>query len=61
MILIMITDNGINLEKVYLVEELKKEIKRVNQILRETKNPREFRQNKKHLERLERQLRRMTK
>lgn len=57
----MITDNGINLEKVYLVEELKKEIKRVNQILRETKNPREFRQNKKHLERLERQLRRMTK
>ena len=57
----MMTDNGINLEKVYLVEELKKEIKRVNQILRETKNPREFRQNKKYLERLERQLRRMTK
>lgn len=57
----MMTDNGINLEKVYLVEELKKEIKRVNQVLRETKNPHELRQNKKYLERLERKLRRMTK
>ena len=57
----MMTDNGINLEKVYLVEELRKQIKRVNQILRETKNPREFRQNEKYLERLERKLRRMTK
>ena len=55
------TDNEINLEKVYLVEELRKQIKRVNQILRETKNPREFRQNEKYLERLERKLRRMTK
>ena len=57
----MMTDNEINLEKVYLVEELRKQIKRVNQILRETKNPREFRQNEKYLERLERKLRRMTK
>jgi len=35
---------------------LKAEIKRVNAILRETHNPREFRQNKKYLERLERKL-----
>ena len=56
-----IQDNGVNLEHVYLVEQLKKEIKRVNQVLRETKNPYELRQNKKYLERLERQLRRMTK
>ena len=52
-----IEDNGINLEKVYLINELKAEIKRVNAILRETHNPREYRQNKKHLERLERKLR----
>lgn len=57
----MIQDNGINLEKVYLVNNLKEEIKRVNKILRETKNPHELRQNKKYLERLERKLRRMTK
>ena len=50
----MIQDNGINLEKVYLVNNLKEEIKRVNKILRETKNPHELRQNKKYLERLER-------
>ena len=56
-----IQDNGVNLEHVYLVEQLKKEIKRVNQVLRETKNPHELRQNKKYLERLERKLRRMTK
>ena len=37
--------------------ELKAEIRRVNKVLRETHNPREFRQNKKHLERLERKLR----
>ena len=54
-----IEDNGINLEQVYLINELKAEIKRVNAILRETHNPREYRQNKKHLERLERKLRRM--
>ena len=38
-------------------EELKAEIRRVNQVLRETHNPREFKQNKKYLERLERKLR----
>ena len=38
-------------------EQLKAEIKRVNQVLRETHNPYEYRQNKKHLERLERKLR----
>jgi hypothetical protein len=38
-------------------EELKTEIRRINQVLRETHNPREFRQNKKYLERLERKLR----
>lgn len=53
-----IEDNGINLEQVYLINQLKAEIKRVNQVLRETHNPREFKQNKKHLERLERKLRR---
>lgn len=35
---------------------LKEEIKRVNQVLRETHNPHEYKQNKKHLERLERKL-----
>lgn len=39
------------------MEELKAEIKRVNAILRNTHNPREYRQNKKYLERLERKLR----
>ena len=38
-------------------EELKTEIKRVNAILRQTHNPHEYRQNKRHLERLERKLR----
>ena len=38
-------------------EELKAEIKQVNAILRQTHNPREYRQNKRHLERLERKLR----
>jgi len=35
---------------------LKEEIKRVNATLRETHNPHEYRQNKKYLERLEREL-----
>ena len=56
-----IEDNGINLERVYLINQLKAEIKRVNQVLRETHNPREYRQNKKHLERLERKLRQCQK
>lgn len=55
------SDNGINLEKVYLVNELKREIKRLNHVLRETKNPFEYKQSKKQLERLERKLRSMTK
>ena len=38
-------------------DELRQEIKRVNAILRNTKNPNEYRQNKKYLERLERKLR----
>lgn len=38
-------------------EELKSEIRRVNKVLRETHNPHEYRQNKRYLERLERQLR----
>jgi len=38
------------------LEYLKAEIRRVNEILRETHNPREFKQNKKYLERLERKL-----
>ena len=42
-------------------EELKAEIKRVNQVLRETHNPREFKQKKKHLERLERKLKLLTR
>ena len=52
-----IEDNGINLEQVYLINQLKAEIKRVNKVLRETHNQREFKQNKKYLERLERKLR----
>lgn len=36
--------------------ELKLEIKRVNQVLRETHNPHEYKQNKRYLERLERRL-----
>lgn len=38
-------------------QELKAEIRRVNEILRKTHNPHEYRQNKKRLERLERRLR----
>lgn len=53
----IIEDNGINLEQVYLINQLKAEIKRVNAVIRETHNPREFKQNKKYLERLERKLR----
>ena len=56
-----IQDNGINLERVYLINQLKAEIRRVNQVLRETHNPREFKQNKKYLERLERKLRLLTR
>ena len=56
-----IEDNGINLEQVYLVNQLKAEIRRVNQVLRETHNPREFKQNKRHLERLERKLKLLTR
>lgn len=56
-----IEDNGINLEQVYLINQLKAEIRRVNQVLRETHNPREFKQNKKYLERLERKLRQCQK
>ena len=52
-----IEDNGINLERVYLINQLKAEIKRVNNVLRETHNPREFKRNKRYLERLERKLR----
>lgn len=40
----------------YELEQLKAEIRRVNALLRETHNPHEYRQNKKHLERLERKL-----
>lgn len=57
----MVEDNGINLEVVYLVNSLKAEIKRVNNILRGTKNPREYKQNKKYLERLERKLKQCQK
>ena len=57
----IIEDNGINLERVYLINQLKAEIKRVNEVIRETHNPREFKQNKKHLERLERKLRSLTR
>lgn len=56
-----IEDNGINLEQVYLINQLKAEIRRVNQVLRETHSPREYRQNKKYLERLERKLRQCQK
>ena len=42
---------------IYNKDEIKAEIKRVSQVLRETHNPHEFRQNKKYLERLERKLR----
>lgn len=56
----IIEDNGINLERVYLINQLKAEIKRVNEILRNTKNPHEYKQNKKYLKRLENQLRRFT-
>ena len=40
---------------------LKEEIKRVNAVIRETHNPREFKQNKRYLERLERKLRLLTR
>ena len=43
------------------INQLKAEIKRVNAVLRETHNPREYKQNKKHLERLERKLRSLTR
>ena len=56
-----IEDNRINLEQVYLVNQLKTEIRRVNQVLRETHNPREFKQNKRYLERLERKLKLLTR
>ena len=56
-----IEDNGINLERVYLINQLKAEIRRVNEVIRETHNPREYRQNKKYLERLERKLRQCQK
>ena len=57
----MVEDNGIDLEVVFLVNSLKEEIKRVNNILRGTKNPREYKQNKKYLERLERKLKQCQK
>ena len=41
----------------YEKEQLKAEIRRVNALLRETHNPHTYRQNKRHLERLERKLR----
>lgn len=44
-------------DKVREILHLKAEIRRVNQVLRETHNPIEYRQNKKYLERLERKLR----
>ena len=47
----------IGFEELMTESELKAEIKRVNQVLRETHNPREYKQNKKYLERLERKLR----
>lgn len=37
--------------------EIKAEIRRVNALLRENHNPHTYRQNKRHLERLERKLR----
>ena len=43
-------------EKILAMALLKAEIRRVNAVLRETHNPHEYRQNKKHLERLERKL-----
>ena len=42
---------------IFEISILKAEIKRVNAILRETHNPREFKQNKAYLKRLERKLR----
>ena len=40
---------------------IKAEIKRVNEVIRETHNPHTYRQNKKYLERLERKLRQCQK
>ena len=37
--------------------QIRDEIRRVNALLRENHNPHTYRQNKKHLERLERELR----
>ena len=42
-------------------QELKTEIRRVNAVIRETHNPREFKQNKRYLERLERKLKLLTR
>lgn len=47
----------IGFEELMTESELKAEIKRVNEILRNKPNPHEYRQNKKYLERLERKLR----
>ena len=41
------------------IEYLKDQIRLTNAILSETHNPREVKQNKKHLERLERRLRQL--
>lgn len=52
---------GLDMEKINQrqqeIDNLTKEIKRVNAILRNKPNPHEYRQNKKYLERLERKLR----
>lgn len=40
---------------------LKSEIKRLNSILRNTHNPHEYRQNKKYLDRLEKELKQWQK
>ena len=39
-------------------EQIKTEIRRVNEILRNKPNPRQYRQNKAYLKRLERELKR---
>lgn len=40
-------------------EQIKAEIRRVNEVIRETHNPHEYRQNKRYLERLERKLKQL--
>ena len=45
------------IEPMTKIEYLKDQIRLTNAILRETHNPREFKQNKRYLERLERKLR----